>query len=167
MPYIWEFETGDRPLEPIGRRCHRGPMTALEEVMSKPFKTFIQIELLRNRVLDNVTDTHLRAVQTREVVLRVLNSNLGPIFIDQWNIYAELNVLICERKSSAEIDEALRPLDRLYLDSLDLIEAYGIEKNYLNLMREALTSNSVVLRVAARCAVIVAAATLELQIQAG
>jgi hypothetical protein len=161
-PFDWEFTTGGRPDYERGRKCHRGPMTPLEILISKPFTIYTQIELLRNRVLESVVDTHLMPVRTRELVLRTLNSNLGPIFIDQWNNYEELNVLICEKKNSIVVDRELAPLDRLYLNSLPLFINNGVPENYISLIKDALQSSNAILRVAGRCSIITLAGTLEL-----
>lgn len=162
MTYVWEFETAGRPLFPSARRCFRGPMIPLEVVMAAPFTVVTQAEMLRNRTLTHIVSSSLRPVQTREVILRTLHSNLASIFVDLVNQQKELEVLICEKRNSIPIDEELAQYDLLYRNIADSFSTFGLKKQYGDLFVSALNSTNAVLRVASRCAIIVMSATIEM-----
>ena len=129
--------------------------------MSQQFTTLADIEPLRSRLLNSVTTTQNSAVRTREVVLRVMHSNLGPIFTPLRNAQSELEVVICEKRSSITIDKELAPWDSSFETALRSLENHGIPQSTITLMLEALTSQSAPYRVAGRCAVILLSALIE------
>jgi hypothetical protein len=165
--YIWEFFTGGRPVDPLGRRCHRGPMIDVEITMSRPFTYMVPYNTLRQRLLNSVVDTDNVAVQTREVVLRSLNTELGPMFLRLASRKKSLQALICEKKNSVIIEQELRDLNPFYLDAARQLYDYGLPQPQVDLLVEALTSNSPVLRVAGKCAAILIAAFTEMDYHNG
>lgn len=162
MTFVWHFFTGGRPVNPVGIRCHRGPMIDVEVVMSRPFTYMVPYNTLRQRLLNAVVDTNLVAVQTREVTLRSLNTLLGPIFLRLAPQKKSLQVLICEKRNSVDIDNELSDLNPFYLDAARQLFDYGLPQQQVDLLVAALTSNSPVLRVAGKCAVILVAAFTEM-----
>lgn len=163
MTYVWEFETAGRLPEPQYRRCHRGPMIPLEMVMAMPFTRVPNSELLRNRTLDHIVSSPLRAVQTREAILRTLHSNLAAIFVDLVNQQKTLEVLICEKRNSIPVDNELLRYDLLYETVAKSLVNYGIKSNYIDLVIASLKSSNAVLRVAARCAIVILSAIIEMR----
>jgi len=163
MTYVWEFETAGRLPEPEYRRCHRGKMIPLEEVMAARFTRVPNAELLRNRTLDHIVSTSLRAVQTREAILRTLHSNLSAIFVDLVNQQKTLEVLICEKRNSIPIDNELRQYDLLYENVALSFRDYRIKSEYVDMIVASLKSTNAVLRVAARCAIVVMSAIIEMR----
>jgi hypothetical protein len=137
-------------------------MIPLEVVLSQPFTVVSQAEMLRNRTLDHIVSVQLRPVQTRELILRTLHSNLAGIFVDLVNQQKQLEVLICEKRNSIPIDEELRQYDLLYQNVAESFTSFGLKKQYGELLVSSLKSSNAVLRVAARCAIIVMAATVEM-----
>lgn len=165
MTYEWEFETGGRPPGPLGRKCHRGPMIDVELRMSQPFvktRDLVDCELLRKRLLDHIVDTTLVAVQTRECILRSLYSQIGPVFVKLTPRKKELWVLICEKRNSLLIDEDLKELDYMYRSALQWFPTFGVTRESIDMMLSALESNSPIVRVAARCGVVLMATFIEM-----
>jgi hypothetical protein len=163
MTYEWEFETAGRSATPPVRRCFRGPMIPIEVVMSRAFTRITQCEKLRNRTLDHIVSSTLRSVQTREVVLRTLHSNLAGIYVDLVNQQKELEVLICEKRNSIPIDSELLQYDLMYEEAANSFKLFGINKDYGDKFIAALKSSNAVLRVAARCAIVLMAANIEMR----
>jgi hypothetical protein len=159
--YTWKFSTSGRPIGPIGRRCHRGPMIPIEVVMSRSFTKMSHMETLRARLLTHVVDTPLVAVQTRETVLRVLNSNLAAMYPAILPIKTSLKVLICEKRNSIPIDQELRPYDSQWKDGIRTFIDYGVIPPHVDLILEGIDSQSPVYRTAARCSAILTAAYIE------
>lgn len=162
MAYEWEFETGGRPIDPIGRVCHRGPMIDVEIVMSQPFTYMGHLETLRKRLLIRIVDIDNAAVQTREVVLRVLNNILAPIFARLTPQTKDLQVTICEKRNSLDIESDLSALNPFYLEGAKSFLRYGLPQQHVELLVSSLNSNSPVVRVAAKCATILVAAYMEM-----
>ena len=161
MPFDWRFFTEGVPFTGSIRVCHRGPKIPVEVDMSQQFTTLEDIEPLRSRVLNSVTTTQNSAVRAREVVLRVMHSNLGPIFTPLRNIQSELEVVICEKRSSIIIDKELAPWNSSFKAGLLSLENHGIPKSTIELILQALLSQSAPYRVAARCAIILLSALVE------
>lgn len=159
--YIWEFYTEGRPVGPIGRKCHRGPMLPIEVTMSRSFARVSQMEELRTRLLTHLVNTPLVAVQTRETVLRVLNSNLAAMYPALLQIQKSLKVLICEKRNSIPIDRELYPFDARWKNGVRTFGDYGVIMPHVNLILEGLESQSPVYRIAARCSAILTAAYIE------
>jgi len=162
MVYFWEFETGGRPVDYTGRHCHRGPMIDVEIVMAQPFVYMVNLELLRARLLSKIVSIDNTAVQTREVVLRVLNNILAPIFARLTPRTAELQVLICEKRNALDIESDLASLNPFYLEAATSLKTYGLPQQQVDLLTTALNSNSPIIRVAGKCAVVLVASYLEL-----
>ena len=129
--------------------------------MSTSFSKMTQMDQLRARLLQHIVDTPLVAVQTREVVLRVLNSNLAAMYPAILSIKASLRVLICEKRNSIPIDRELRPYDALWKDGVRTFVNYGVMPPHVDLILEGLDSQSPVYRTAARCSAILTAAYIE------
>ena len=163
MTYEWEFNTTGRAVVASTRKCHRGPMIPLEIVMSQAFRTYPEYNQIRKQMLNHVVDTTLVAVKTRDIILRVLHSNLNSVFVDLRNQQTDLEVVICERRNSVIIDKEMRVLDTQYSDGLDALKKMGVDVTYLDIVRSALNSNNVVYRVSARCAIVVLASIYELR----
>ena len=161
MSFTWYFWTKGRPVDPVGRVCHRGPMIPIEVTMSKAFSTMSNMEELRTRLLTHLVDTPLVAVQTREVVLRVLNSNLAAMYPALLPIQNSLKVLICEKRNSIPIDNELRPYDALWKDGIRTFGRYGVIDPHVELILSGIDSESPVYRTAARCSAILTAAYIE------
>lgn len=159
--YIWEFYTEGRPVGPVGRKCHRGPMIPIEVTMSRPFTRISQMEELRTRLLTHLVGTPLVAVQTREAVLRVLNSNLAAMYPAILSIQESLKVLICEKRNSIPIDRELLPYDTRCTNGVVTFKDYGVIEPHVQLILEGLDSQSPVYRIAARCSAILTAAYIE------
>ena len=161
MGYTWEFEVGGRPPTPLGRKCHRGPMIDIEVRMSQACLTIPDAERIRQHLFQYIVDINNPAVQTREVVLRVMNSNLRAMFLGLVPIAKELEVLICEKRNSLDIDNDVQYEDRFYSQVLATFVRYGTRPQHVDLISAALKSNSAIMRVAARCAIVLMVAYIE------
>ncbi len=161
MTYVWEFNTEGRPEGPIGRKCHRGPMISIENTLSQPFTKMVRMENLRTRLLAQLVDSPLVAVQTREAVLRVLNSNFSAMYPALLTIQTSLRVLICEKKNSIVVDTALLPFDTQWKDEISTFTRYGVIEPHTSLILEGIDSESPIYRIAARCAAAITAAYIE------
>lgn len=162
MPYEWSFFTEGRPLTPEGRRCHRGPMIDVEIVMSQKFVVMSGWERLRARVEKDIVDTDLVAVQTRETVLRSLNNQLGPIFQRLASQKKFLQVLICEKRNSVDIERDLQDLNPVFVEMIPTLMAQGVQKQHADLLLSAVKSNSVIMRVAGKAATILLVSFMEM-----
>jgi len=167
MTYTWEFGTAGRPIGPVGRRCYRGPMIDVEVVMARPFTMMVPYNTLRQRLLLSVVDTQDVIVQTREVTLRSLNTLLGPVFLRLASQKKSLQAFICEKKNSVVIESELQDLNPFYLDAAYQLFDYGLPKPQVDLLVDALNSNSPVMRVAGKCAMILIAAFTEMDYHNG
>lgn len=162
MTFQWHFFTGDEEVVPETlRQCHRGPMIDVEIVMSKPFTYVPQINTLRQLLLDAVVDTTLVEVRTREVVLRTLNTLLGPIFVRLSSQKPALQVRICEKRNSLDIEADLEVAVNFYLAATRDLPRYKVPSQHVELLIAALQSNSPVMRVAGKCALILLYAFIE------
>jgi len=159
---IWEFFTTGRPEEAVGRACHRGPMIDVEVRMAQPFERLAYLEVLRKRLLDRVVGVRVPSVQTRETILRVLNSNVGPTFIDLNDQHEELKALICEKLNSVVIDRALQDWDFMFENGIQSLHNFEVSEQSIQIMLDALSSSNPVLRVAARCALVLCATLVEM-----
>jgi len=166
MPFTWHFFTGGTE-DVVARRCHRGPMIDVEIVMSRPYVLLSEYNTLRRRLLDNIVDTRLVAVQTREVVLRTLDSQYGPIFARLRSQSKALHVEICEKRNVLDIEADLESLNPFYLEAVRGAIQYGVPKQHLDQISSALISNSPVLRVNGKCAAVLLFSFIELDWQNG
>jgi len=170
MSYTWHFYTGSPGFTPEPRHCYRGPMIDVETVMSAPFVYMSQHNTLRKRLLDNiVNDTYQQApiqsalaVQTREVVLRVLKTSLGPIFARLTPRKKSLQADICEKRSSTVIEDALGDVTPVYTQALQSLQPFNVPVQQIELLRAALESQSPVLRVAGKCATVLLISYIEM-----
>jgi len=137
-------------------------MIDVEVRLSQSFKTMAHLERERVKLLTALVDTHLWAVRTREMVLRVLDSELGPLFERLQLQKPELRVLICEKKNTMIIEGEVDWMDRAFVDGALRMNNYDVTPQQVTLLTTALDSNSPVQRVAARCAVVLLAAFIEL-----
>jgi len=135
--------------------------------MAVPFVTMSAHNTLRRRLLDDVVDTTLIAVQTRETVLRVLNSTMGPMFARLASQKEALQVTICEKRQSIEIEADLADLVPFYQSGARDLLRYGVPIQQVDLILEALGSGSPILQVAGKCATILLAAFIEMDSQNG
>ena len=165
MAFDWHFYTGEYPINPTSRRCFRGPMIDVEVIMSKQFILLEQYNGLRVALMDHIVDTELVAVRTREVVLRTLNGMLGPIFARLTPRKKSLQVIICEKRSSVDIDSDLAKLDPFFRASIVDLRKYSVPPQQVSLILSAFDSASPVLRVAGRCATILLYSYIEMDAQ--
>jgi len=162
MSFEWDFYTSGYPADPAVRDCHRGPMTDLEVRMAQPFTVMAAIELQRKTLLSYVVNTSLDAVRTREVVLRTINSDLGPIVT---NVYSErtlLQTLICEKRTAIDIDTDIVDQGVAYTSAPQLLQAHGLQGPQADVISSAVSSHSPIMRVAGYCSIIVVATLIEL-----
>lgn len=167
MSFTWHFYTGEQEIEPVVRRCYRGPMIDVEQTLAVPFTYMTTFNTLRARLLEDVVDSVLVAVQTREVVLRSINSLLGPMFFRLAPQKKALQVLICEKKDSISIENDLADLNSFYLSAAQSLYGFQIPSQQIDLLVSALESKSPVMRVAGKCAVILLAAFIEMDYHNG
>jgi len=140
-------------------------MIDVEVIMSKQFVLFEQYNSLRVALMDNVVGTTLVAVRTREVVLRTLNGLLGPMFARLTPQKKELQKIICEKRSSVDIDKYLAVMDSFYRAAIKDLRRYAIPQQQVELLLSSLESSSPVVRVASRCATILLYSYLEMDAQ--
>lgn len=167
MSFTWHFYTGAQDIEPVVRRCHRGPMIDVEQTLSVPFTYMTTYNTLRVRLLEDVVDSILKPVQTREVVLRAINSLLGPMFYRLAAQKKALQVLICEKKDSISIETDLVDLNSFYLSAAQALSGFRVPSQQIELLVSALESKSPVMRVAGKCATILLAAFIEMDYHNG
>ena len=167
MSFTWHFYTGTPTINPPIRRCHRGPMADVELVMAVPFQYMAQFNVLRKRLLNCIVDSELLAVQTREVVLRSLNTLLGPIFVRLAPQKKSLQALICEKRDSPAIEADIADLSPFYISAAQGLRTYRVPQQQIDLLVEALESGNSVMRVAGKCATILLIALIEMDYQNG
>jgi hypothetical protein len=136
-------------------------MIDIEIRMSQPLLRIPEAERLRQHLLLHIVDINNVAVQTRETLLRVLNSNLGPVFFNLNPKWQSLIVLICEKRNSLDIDNDLKVYDVFYSQVLSALRKYNVLPQHVELIAAGLKSNSAIMRVAARCAVVLLVAYVE------
>jgi hypothetical protein len=137
-------------------------MIDVEERMSRPCLRIREAERIRQHLLLHIVDINNVTVQTREVILRVFNSNLSAIFRRLVSRRQELQVLICEKKNSLILDAELRVFDPFYVKVLGQFAEYGVNPRHVELISNGLVSNSAIMRVASRCAIVLMVAFIEL-----
>lgn len=139
-------------------------MIDVEVRMSQPCLTIPEAERIKQHLLQHVVDINQAAVQTREVVLRVLNSDLRAMFMALIPVADALQVLICEKRNSLDIDNEVAYEDQFYSQVLSHFTEYGTRSQHVDLISAALKSNSAIMRVAARCAIVLMVAYIELSL---
>jgi len=167
MSFTWHFYTGAHTINPAVRRCHRGPMVDVELIMSVPFQHMVQFNVLRKRLLNCIVGTELIAVQTREIILRSLNTLLGPIFVRLAPQKKSLQALICEKRDSPAIEADIADLSPFYISAAQELLAYRVPQQQIDLLVSALESNNPVMRIAGKCATILLISLIEMDYQNG
>lgn len=137
-------------------------MIEVEERLSRPFVTTVFLERGRVELLKKLVNSELVAVQTRDALLRVINGDLSAIFGRLYSQKKYLQVLICEKRRAIDIDSDVGWTDRDFLGSLERLSAFGVIPQHLLLLRDAFESENPIQRVAARCAIVLLAAYIEL-----
>jgi hypothetical protein len=137
-------------------------MIDVEITMSQPFVVMSDWDKLRARVEKAIVDTDLVAVQTRETVLRSLNNQLGPIFQRLASQKKDLQVLICEKRNSVDIERDLQDLNPVFVEKIPQLVMLGVQKQHTDLLLSALRSNSVIMRVAGKAATILLVSFMEM-----
>jgi hypothetical protein len=137
-------------------------MIDVERVMSQPFVLLSQFNTLRQRLLNAVVDTQNVSVKTREVVLRTLDSQYGPIFARLREQSAALHVDICEKRNVLLIEDETAVLNTFFLEAVKSLTAYRVPKQHLDQLMSAIRSNSPVLRVSGKCAALLLFSYIEL-----
>jgi len=163
MSFLWEFETEGRSTVPAIRRCHRGPMLPVEIALSQPFTTLSTLNGLRRRALGVITDTTEPAVRTREILLRVLHSNVGSVFSDFKGVQADLEAIICEKRNSLDVAADLDFYRNEFIDALRTIRGVNVSVEQLEIMYGALRSRNAIMRVAGYCSVVLLGAIVEIR----
>jgi len=163
MSFLWEFETEGRSTVPAIRRCHRGPMLPVEIALSQPFTTLSTLNGLRRRVLGVITDTTEPAVRTREILLRVLHSNVGSVFSDFKGVQADLEAIICEKRNSLEVAADLDFYRTEFVNALTDIYETNVSAEQIEIMYGALRSRNAIMRVAGYCSVVLLGAIVEIR----
>jgi len=163
MSFLWEFETEGRSTVPAIRRCHRGPMLPVEIALSQPFTTLSTLNGLRRRVLGVITDTTEPAVRTREILLRVLHSNVGSVFSDFKGVQADLEAIICEKRNSLDVADDLDFYQREFVSALRAIHGVDVSAEQIEIMYGALRSRNAIMRVAGYCSVVLLGAIVEIR----
>lgn len=163
MSFTWEFETEGRSTVPVIRRCHRGPMLPVEAALASRFTVLTTLNGLRSRVLGVIVDTTEAPVRTREILLRVLHSNVGSVFSDYKSVQPDLEAIICEKRNSIDIASDLDYYQREFIDALIPIEATRVSREQLNIVYQALRSKNAIMRVAGYCAVVLLGAVIEIR----
>ncbi len=142
-------------------------MTDVEVVMSTPFQYLGHYNLLRKRLLDSVTDSTLLSVQTREIVLRSLNTLLGPMFARLTPRKKSLQALICEKRTSPVIAADLGEVTAFYTSAAKELVSYNVPTQQVELLVAALESNSPIMQVAGKCATVLLMSFIEMDHQNG
>ena len=161
MTYTWHFNTGGREVDPIPNRCHRGPMIPIEEVLAAPFVVMGDFEIFRSAVLARLVGTTQPAVQTRELLLRVINSSLISLFPELDTQREALKVLICEKRRSVDIESDLADITPFLNRTVALMPRTNQIEYAFDRIQDFMESNSPVSRVAGKCAIILYAAYRE------
>jgi hypothetical protein len=162
MTFTWRFHTsGNDALMPV-KRCFRGPMIDVEQVMSRSFQYMKEYDHLRAKFLRAVVSTDNLAVQTRETLLRVIDANTAAVFLRLYQQRGPLHVLICEKRNSKAIDDDLADDMVFFQNGARAFAHYGLPLTEIDVLMTALVSNSPVLRVAGMASVVLLAAFLEM-----
>ena len=164
MPFTWKFYTGEFSPALPERRCYRGPMIYVGWRMSRPWTVYPRQDHLRFLLLNSVTGSELKAVQTREVVLRVMNNILAPIFARLYPQKKGLQATICEKRSATLIENDLAQYQRKYMDLLRMLPPLQVPVQQKELLRNALESSNPALRVAGKCALVLLVSYMQMDL---
>jgi hypothetical protein len=138
-------------------------MIPVEVALSRPFSVLTKLNGIRSRVMGVIVDTTDASVRTREVLLRVLHSNVGSVFSDYKGIQADLEAIICEKRNSLDIATDLDYYQREFIEVLRDIRLTGVSKEQLDLVYGALRSKNAIMRVAGYCSVVLLGAIIEIR----
>jgi hypothetical protein len=138
-------------------------MLPVEIALSRSFSVLTKMNGLRSRVLGVIVDTTESAVRTREILLRVLHSNVGSVFSDYKGVQADLEAIICEKRNSLDVAADLDYYQREFVDVLRDLQAVNISKEQLDIIYGALRSKNAIMRVAGYCAVVLLGAIIEIR----
>jgi hypothetical protein len=138
-------------------------MLPVEIALSRSFSVLTKMNGLRSRVLGVVVDTTESAVRTREILLRVLHSNVGSVFSDYKGVQADLEAIICEKRNSLDVAADLDYYQREFVDILRDLQAVNVSKGQLDIIYGALRSKNAIMRVAGYCAVVLLGAIIEIR----
>jgi hypothetical protein len=161
MTYTWNFYTGGRAVEPIPDVCHRGPMVPIEEVIATPFTMMDDFEIFRAAILNKLVEVDFPAVQTRELLLRVIETPLVALFPELDTQRESLQANICSRRRSVDIEADLQEITPFINNTVRMMGRTNAQMYSLDRIQEYLESNTPVARVAGKCAIILYAAYRE------
>jgi hypothetical protein len=162
--YSWRFKTSGFVVNPGTKPCYRGPMIDVELVMAQPYNRLTRFEGLRTRLLEVITEKGHLTEKTREVVLRVMNSLLAPLFVRLLPRKQELQALICTKRNCLSIESDLQGVNEEFNLALDWYPEQIALREQLVILRDALISRSPVVRVAGKSAVILLASYIEMDL---
>jgi hypothetical protein len=138
-------------------------MIPVEVAMSTPYTILPELNPVRSRVLGVIVDTTDKSVRTREVLLRVLHSNVGSVFSDYKGIQSDLQAIICEKRNSLDVADDLDFYRREFIENLGFCGDAGVSAEQLQIIYDTMRSNSAILRVAGYCAVVLLGAIIEIR----
>ena len=165
LGYEWDFFTLKNPTSKARiQDCHRGPMTDTELRLIQPFVIIPRLEQHRQVLLQYLVSSSAPAVKTRECVLRVVNSEVGPLVPTVYKDKEILQALICEKRRATEIEKDLSTLALDFQLGATILLDYGFSKENEALLQLALVSNSPISRMAGRCAILLLATIVEMGI---
>lgn len=164
MTYSWRFRTVGSVVNPINRQCHRGPMIDVEVVMSKPFTIGTNFEFVRSHLIPVIVNSDFIPEATREITLRAMNSLLSPVFARLLPKKKDIQVLICNKRNCVDIERDLEPIAYRYTEALTYFPQTGSLQAQLLLLKSALFSESPIVRVAGRSALVLLASYLEMDL---
>ena len=164
MTYTWDFNTPGHVVPTVTKDCHRGPMTEVELQLIQPFVIVGPLETHRKLLLQYLVSSLAPAVRTRECVLRVVNSEVGPLVPTVYKDKDILQALICEKRRATDIEQDLSTFTVDFKAGANILLDYGFPKESNELLQVALSSNSPISRMAGRCAVLLIATVIEMSI---
>lgn len=117
---------------------------------------------LQSVVMGAVTSSDLTAVQARTLLKIVYGSDLAAMFKDLVVVTpTALNVVLCKRQRTSDIDTSLRVLAPFYPSAYNELKALGTPTQYIVMLNAHLTSPYFQNRVAANCALVLLAAAIK------
>ena len=124
-----------------------------------------QFNAIRARLLKEIVNSTERSVATREVVLRTLNSLLAPVFPRILPRKAALQALICSKRNCTDIEADLASINYTFLQAVRLFPRDSILQEQVALIDKALHSESPIVRVAGKSAMLLLASFMEMDFQ--
>jgi hypothetical protein len=83
--------------------------------------------------------------------------------VDYKNIQQDIEVIICEKRSSLDIAGSLDFYQKEFIAGMPALRQAGVSLTYLELIYNALRSNNAILRIAGYCSFILLVSILELR----